>query len=60
MICGMCMRLFDMGQAKRACGSCVGGAWGCFLVKCPHCGYEQPPEPRWVSWLRKRRGKHAN
>jgi len=56
--CGLCRRSFDAEKAKRHCAGCV--LVGCTLVKCPHCGYEQPPEPRWAAWIRRHWGeRHA-
>ncbi len=51
MKCPFCNREFDADEARRACRGCslMGG---CRRVKCPHCGYEQPDEPRLVKWIR--------
>ncbi len=51
MICGNCGRSFTARQGEFACHGC-GHFGGCHLVKCPHCGYEQPQEPVWVAKLR--------
>jgi hypothetical protein len=23
------------------------------MIKCPKCGYEMLPEPKWIQWMRK-------
>lgn len=53
MICGFCQREFDANQAQKACRDCP--LRRCGLVKCPYCGYEMPPEPKWLERLRNRR-----
>lgn len=49
MNCGFCRKEFDAAQAANACKGCPMG--GCKLLRCPHCGYEMPPEPKWLRWL---------
>jgi rubredoxin len=51
MKCGFCGFDFDPASAEAACGSCP-LVKGCSLVRCPHCGYEMPPEAKLVRWLR--------
>ncbi|MCE5280047.1 MAG: hypothetical protein ABFD92_11850 [Planctomycetaceae bacterium] len=52
MICSFCGKEFDEAAARKSCGGCslMGG---CRKLKCPHCDYEMPEEPRLVKWLRK-------
>ena len=52
MICGFCRKEFDEKQAQPACKNCAMHG-GCKLMRCPHCGYEMPPEPGLIRWLRK-------
>lgn len=52
MKCTLCGFLFDEKNAKTACVKyCI--TKGCGLIKCPSCGFEQAPEPKWIRWLRK-------
>ena len=30
---------------------------GCRLIKCPNCGYEMPPEPKWLKKILERRNR---
>jgi len=47
--------MFDEKKADALCVGCP-MAKGCKLVKCPNCGYETPPEDKWLkSILNKRR-----
>ena len=55
MRCGFCGREFDPAQ-NVACDGCPMHR-SCHLVKCPHCGYEMPPEPRLVKLIRSWRKK---
>ena len=32
-------------------------AKGCKLIKCPHCDYEMPLEPKWLKKISERRNK---
>jgi transposase len=52
MKCSFCQRQFDPEAATAACGHCPSSG-GCHLIKCPHCGYESPREPKSALWLRK-------
>jgi len=52
MKCGFCGYEFNSEEAETACRSCP-LVKGCRLVRCPQCGYEMPPEPKLVAWLRK-------
>jgi rubredoxin len=49
--CGFCGYEFDASDAQSSCGACP-MAMGCHLVRCPRCGYEMPPEPKLIKWLR--------
>jgi len=53
MRCPFCDREFDEESAEGACRQCSFFG-GCRKVKCPHCGYESPAEPRLIKWLKKR------
>ncbi|MDD5555971.1 MAG: hypothetical protein PHN82_01850 [bacterium] len=55
MRCGLCGFEFDEGEAPAACGACPFRR-GCALIRCPRCGFETPPEPRWAARLRRARG----
>ncbi len=59
MRCSFCGHDFDPDEAESACKSCP-MARGCHLVRCPHCGYEMPPEARLVKWIRKLRQRAAD
>ncbi len=57
MRCGFCGHEFDQAEAQVACRACP-LAGGCHLLRCPRCGYENPPEAKLVAWLRRlRRGR---
>ena len=45
MNCSWCRQDFDVKQGRVACRHCALFG-GCRKVKCPHCGYEMPEEPR--------------
>jgi hypothetical protein len=49
MVCGLCHREFGEEAAVNGCKGCPMG--GCKRLRCPHCGYEMPPEPRWLRWI---------
>ena len=51
MKCGFCGGEFNPEEAETACGSCP-LVKGCHLVRCPHCGYEMPPEAKLITLLR--------
>ena len=55
MNCGYCRKAFDEDRSQSACRQCPVGS-GCGLVRCPHCGYENPGTPRWIAFLRKKLG----
>lgn len=52
--CGYCGYKFSETEAVPACRGCP-LAGGCRLVRCPRCGYEMPPEPKLLTWLRRLR-----
>jgi hypothetical protein len=52
MKCGFCGKEFEQAEATTSCGACP-LVRNCGLIRCPHCGYEMPPEPRLFQWLRK-------
>jgi hypothetical protein len=49
--CGFCGRDFMEDEAQPTCAGCPLRG-GCQLVRCPHCGYENPVAPRWLTKLR--------
>lgn len=51
--CPFCGREYDEAAAQKACGTCSLFG-GCKKLKCPHCGYEVPAEPRMVKWFKER------
>ncbi|MHB1194595.1 MAG: hypothetical protein ACYC6F_16340 [Longimicrobiales bacterium] len=55
MNCGYCGKPFDEDRSQPACRQCPVGS-GCGLVRCPHCGYENPGTPGWIAFLRKKLG----
>ena len=59
MNCGFCARPFDENRSQPACRSCPVGS-GCGLIRCPHCGYENPGTPGWIAYLRKRLGGRSD
>jgi len=58
MKCSLCGYEFEEKEALSACGGCPLNR-NCQLIKCPHCGYEEPAEPRWLKRFRKRRIKNG-
>ena len=54
MKCSMCGYRFNEEEAAAACKGCVMPK-GCKLVKCPGCGYETPPEPKWLKKFLRRK-----
>lgn len=56
MNCGFCGKPFDEDSSQPACKQCPVGS-GCGLVRCPHCGYENPGTPGWIAFLKKHLGK---
>ena len=58
MNCGFCGKAFEEDRSQPACAHCPVGS-SCGLVRCPHCGYENPATPGWVSFLKRTFGKKA-
>ena len=58
MNCGFCGKPFDEDKSQPACKQCPVGS-GCGLVRCPHCGYENPGTPGWIAFLKKHLGKKS-
>jgi len=54
MKCTLCGYEFNEKDAQRACKNCP-VMKGCKLIKCPKCGFETPPEPKWLKLFRKRK-----
>ena len=52
MNCSFCGKGFDEQLARKSCQACAMFG-GCRKLKCPHCGYEVPPEPASLRWVRK-------
>jgi hypothetical protein len=49
--CGFCGQTFAQDEGQPTCRSCpLKGA--CQMVRCPHCGYENPVTPPWVARVR--------
>ena len=49
--CGYCRERFEEDRAQPTCGACPLSN-GCKFVRCPHCGYENPCTPEWITRLR--------
>lgn len=49
--CGFCGRTFEPDEGQPTCASCPLKG-GCQLVRCPHCGYENPVTPAWLTRVR--------
>ena len=58
MNCGFCGKPFDEDRSQPACRQCPVGT-GCGLVRCPHCGYENPGTPGWVAFLKRYVGREG-
>jgi hypothetical protein len=52
LTCGFCGAEFVEDTGQAACQSCPLSR-GCGLVRCPHCGYENPRQPGWLMKLRR-------
>ncbi|HAG06549.1 MAG: Uncharacterized protein XD69_0748 [Clostridia bacterium 62_21] len=51
MRCDFCGTVFTEAEARPACTGCpLAGV--CKKRKCPRCGYEVLPEPKWVKALK--------
>lgn len=51
MKCAFCGAEYDEKEARKSCASCP--LRGCGLLRCPRCGYETPPPPRWLKWFKR-------
>lgn len=47
MKCTVCGFEFNEKNAQESCKSCP-MMKGCKLIRCPNCGFETPPEPKWL------------
>jgi hypothetical protein len=52
LTCGFCGAAFVEDTGQAACQGCPLSR-GCGLVRCPHCGYENPRQPGWLMKLRR-------
>ena len=50
MRCAFCNYEFDEMLTQGSCAGCSKFG-GCNMIKCPRCGYEVPPEPKWLKGL---------
>ena len=50
MKCSMCSIEFEEKEAKKSCAACM-LLGKCTLLRCPGCGYEMPPESKWLKSL---------
>jgi rubredoxin len=53
MKCSLCGLKFEEEDAKRSCQGCLMSK-GCGLVRCPNCGFEMAPDPKWLKKLKKK------
>ena len=51
MICGFCGKAYEEDRSQPACKACPLGT-DCGLILCPHCGYENPGMPRWITFVK--------
>lgn len=49
--CGFCGHEFVEDRTQAACQACPLSK-GCGLMRCPHCGYENAKEPRWLGKIK--------
>lgn len=52
MKCSLCGFEFDEKKAQAGCKSCS-LMKRCALIRCPNCGFETPPEPKWAKYFKK-------
>ena len=50
MKCSLCGFHYSEQEVQTACSACP-VTKGCQLLRCPNCGYETPPEPKWLKTL---------
>lgn len=55
--CSLCGYEFKESEEQQACKSCL-MMKGCKLIRCPRCGFEMPPEPKWLKYFKK--GRKSN
>jgi len=58
IVCGFCAREFEEDRGQPACRACPLAGHPCHLVRCPHCGYENPVPPAWLTRLTRRLVSH--
>jgi len=56
MKCSLCGYEFNEKVAEESCKGCPVKKW-CKLIKCQNCGFETPPEPGWLKYLKRGRSK---
>lgn len=56
MNCPFCGKTFSQRESEKTCKGCAMFG-GCKKIKCPHCGYESPAEPKSAKWLKRLIGK---
>lgn len=49
--CGYCGKEYEEDRTQKACKACPLGS-DCGLILCPHCGYENPAEPKWMAFIK--------
>ena len=59
MKCSLCGYEFNEKEAEGACKNCP-MMKDCKLIKCPNCGFETPPEPKWLKYFKKERKTNEN
>ena len=50
--CGFCGHEFGEEEGIRGCGKC-GKPRACHMIRCPRCFYENPPESKLATKLKK-------
>ena len=55
VVCGFCARKFRQEYGQPVCRPCP-LAGMCRMVRCPHCGYENPTPPAWLTRLLRQEG----
>jgi rubredoxin len=53
MKCSLCGYQFNIEEASSVCQGCVFSK-KCSLVRCPNCGFEMVPEPKWIEKIREK------
>ena len=52
MKCTLCGYEFNEQNAQTSCTNCPVKK-NCKLIRCPNCGFENPPEPENIKWFLK-------